>query len=246
MTGLCTRSEIETILGFRVRNLSLFQEAFIHKSAVKKYQISSNERLEFIGDAVLNLIVANFLYTTYPSEDEGFMTKMRTRIVSGKCLSKIARLMHLDKHVRMNDKALKNGWNTNARILEDVFESLIGAIYIDTGLQMATKFVLTALKRFVDVDSLSIDSNYKDILMRYTQARQLELPVYTIENEIGPNHDKQFVVTVELQSNPLGLGVAKSKKQAEQLAAYYAILNIDPTLIADSTRDANGNKKDTS
>jgi ribonuclease III len=231
MCGVCTRDEVESIVGFRVRNLTLFQNALIHKSAVKKYQMQSNERLEFIGDAVLNLIVANFLYMEYPDANEGFMTKMRTRIVSGKCLSKIASLMHLDKHVRMNDKALKNGWNTNERIMEDVLESLIGAIYLDTGLQMATKFVMTALRNFVDLNALCIDSNYKDILMRYTQANQLDLPVYAIKHEVGPNHNKQFVVSVELQNNPLGTGVANSKKQAEQIAAHHALLNMDPALL---------------
>lgn len=229
--GLSTRAEIESLLGFRIRNLELFQEAFIHKSAVKKFNRHSNERLEFMGDAVLNLIVAGYLYYKYPSEDEGFMTKMRTRIVSGKCLSKIAQLMHLDKHIRMNDKALKNGWNTNARILEDVLESLIGAVYVDQGLAMATKFVTNALKEFVDLEELSVDSNYKDILMRFCQANQFDLPIYSIDDEIGPNHNKQFIVSVELQSNPMGIGVAKSKKQAEQLAAYYALLHIRPGLL---------------
>jgi len=231
MNELCTREEIEMIIGFRVRNLSLYQEAFIHKSAVKIFNVRSNERLEFIGDSVLNLVVARFLFDKYPLENEGFMTKLRTRIVSGKCLSEIAKLMNLDKHIRMNEKAMKQGWNTNPRILEDVFESIIGAIYIDTGIQMATKFILDNVGKYVDFDKLQLDSNFKDILMRYTQANGLELPTYSIIQEVGPNHQKEFVVSVELEKNILGKGIAKSKKQAEQLAAYYALRIISPSSI---------------
>jgi ribonuclease-3 len=231
MNDLCSRKEIEQITGFRVRNLSLYQEAFMHKSAVKLFNVRSNERLEFIGDSVLNLVVARFLFDKYPNENEGFMTKLRTRIVSGKCLSEIAKLMNLDKHIRMNEKAMKQGWNSNPRILEDVFESIIGAIYLDTGIQMATKFILDNVEKHVDFDKLQLDSNFKDILMRYTQANAIDLPVYTIINEVGPNHQKEFVVSVEIQGNLLGNGVAKSKKQAEQLSAYYALRVIAPVLI---------------
>ena len=93
---LCTRYEVETLLGMRVRTLAYYQEALLHKSAVKLYQASrSNERLEFIGDSVLNLVIAKYLFHMYPNENEGFMTKLRTRIVSGKCLSQIARQMNI-------------------------------------------------------------------------------------------------------------------------------------------------------
>lgn len=131
----------------------------------------------------------------------------------------------------MNEKAMKQGWNSNPRILEDVFESIIGAIYLDTGIQMATKFILDNVEKHVDFDKLQLDSNFKDILMRYTQANAIDLPVYTIINEVGPNHQKEFVVSVEIQGNLLGNGVAKSKKQAEQLSAYYALRVIAPVLI---------------
>jgi ribonuclease-3 len=242
MNELCTRSEIEIILGFRVRNLALYQEAFIHKSAVKIFNVRSNERLEFIGDSVLNLVIARFLFDRYPKENEGFMTKLRTRIVSGKCLSEIAKLMNLDKHIRMNEKAMKQGWNSNPRILEDVFESIIGAIYIDIGIQMATKFILDNVNKYVDFDKLQLDSNYKDILMRYTQAYGMNLPTYAIINEVGPNHKKEFIVSVELEDNIIGKGVANSKKQAEQLAAYFALRTISPLLI-DKISPQNDNKK---
>ena len=177
MNELSTRNEIENITGFRIRNLKLYQEAFVHKSAVKLFNAErSNERLEFIGDSVLNLVIAKYLYEKYPDENEGYMTKLRTRIVSGKCLSKIAEKIGLSAHVRMNEKALRQGWNSNARIQEDLFESLVGAIYLDQGLEMSSKFILNNLHDFLDSDDLQVDTNFKDILMRHTQSVNTSLP----------------------------------------------------------------------
>jgi len=222
---LSTRDEIENIIGFRIRNLGLYQEACIHKSAVKLYNVArSNERMEFIGDSVLNLVIAKYLYEKYPDEDEGFMTKMRTRIVSGQCLSRIAEKMELSKHVRMNEKAIRQGWNTNARILEDVFESLIGAIYLDQGLDMSSKFILDKLNQHIDTADLHIDKNYKDILMRQTQIVNTTLPIYAIEFEVGPNHKKYFIVNVKINNYVIGKGMALNKKEAEQTAAFNALL----------------------
>ena len=224
MQQLSTRDEIEKIVGFRIRNLGLYQESFIHKSAVKLYNVArSNERMEFIGDSVLNLVIAKYLYEKYPNEDEGYMTKMRTRIVSGQCLSRIAEKMHLSKHVRMNEKALRQGWNMNPRILEDVFESLIGAIYLDQGLDMSSKFILDKLNTHIDTEDLHVDRNFKDILMRHTQIVNTSLPVYKIELEFGPNHKKYFIVNVKTNDFIIGKGMALNKKQAEQKAAFNAL-----------------------
>lgn len=225
MNGLSTRNEIENITGFRIRNLKLYQEAFVHKSAVKLLNAErSNERLEFIGDSVLNLVIAKYLYEKYPDENEGYMTKLRTRIVSGKCLSKIAEKIGLSAHVRMNEKALRQGWNSNARIQEDLFESLVGAIYLDQGLEMSTKFILSNLHDFLDSDDLQVDTNFKDILMRHTQSVNTSLPIYLIESEIGPNHCKQFIVNAKVNDYMIGQGIAKNKKQAEQRAAKNALI----------------------
>ena len=221
---LCSRDEIESLLQFRVRNLSFYQEALLHKSAVKLYNKErSNERLEFIGDSVLNLVVARYLYETYPQENEGFMTKLRTRIVSGKCLSSISRKMNIQNHIRMNNKALRQSWNTNDRILEDTFEALIGAIYLDQGYYQAKEFILKKLQHYIQIEDIMKDTNYKDILMRYTQTNNRSLPVYTIKQEEGPNHNKCFCIQVIIDDHVVGEGVAKSKKQAEQRAAHSAI-----------------------
>ena len=154
------------------------------------------------------------------------MTKLRTRIVSGKCLSKLARIMGIQDHIRMNEKAMRQGWNNNARILEDVYEALIGAIFLDLGIFYANEFIMTQLETHIHEDDILTDTNYKDMLMRYTQTKGIELPLYVINNEHGPNHNKQFVVNVLLNGNVLGEGVAKNKKQAEQNAAKNALTSI--------------------
>ena len=221
---LCGRDEIETLIGMRIRTLSHYQEALLHKSAVKLYNARrSNERLEFIGDSVLNLVIAKHLFEKYPEENEGFMTKLRTRIVSGKCLSHVARQMGIQNHIRMNEKAMRQGWNMNSRILEDAFEALIGAIFLDMGVFYAKAFIIDQIETHINHDDLMIDTNYKDMLMRYTQNRGIDLPVYQVCNENGPNHDKRFVVHVYLQGAFVGEGVAKSKKQSEQNAAKCAM-----------------------
>jgi len=227
MNRLSTRDEIESITRFRIRNLKLYQEAFIHKSAVKLLSAKrSNERLEFIGDSVLNLVIAKYLYEKYPDENEGYMTKLRTRIVNGQCLSKISDRIGLGNHVRMNEKALRQGWNTNPRILEDLFESIVGAIYLDQGLEMSTRFILENLSDHLQSEDLQVDKNFKDMLMRYAQTSNASLPLYNIVSEMGPNHRKQFVVTVTVNGCNIGQGVAHNKKQAEQQAAYNALMCI--------------------
>lgn len=219
-----TRDDVENLLGMRIRDLSLYQQALLHKSAVKIYNASqSYERLEFIGDSVLNLIVAKYLFETYPTEDEGFMTKLRTRIVSGTCLSQIARKMGIQNHIRMNEKAMRQRWNENKRILEDALEALIGAIYLDLGLYYAKTFVLRQLETHVDESDVMMDTNYKDMLMRYTQTNGVSLPVYQLREEDGPNHNKMFVMNVCIDGNMLGEGIANNKKQAEQNAAKKAL-----------------------
>lgn len=222
--SLCTREEVEHLLGMRVRTLSFYQEALLHKSAVKIYNATqSNERLEFIGDSVLNFVIAKYLYEKYPNENEGFMTKLRTRIVSGKCLSKLARVMGIQNHIRMNEKAIRQGWNNNSRILEDAYEALIGAIFLDLGMFHAKEFILTRLESHIHEDDILTDTNYKDMLMRYTQTKGIDLPVYVVNHENGPSHDKNFVIHVVLNGNILGEGMAKNKKQAEQNAAKNAL-----------------------
>lgn len=226
------REEVEGLLGIRVRNLEFYREALLHKSAVKMYNASrSNERLEFIGDAILNMVITKHIYNKFPEENEGFLTKYRMKIVSGKMLSTLAKKVGFQNHIRMNKKAMKQNWNLNDRILEDAFEATIGAIYLDMGLFQANKWILEQLKDVFESTELLKDTNYKDMLMRYTQSVPINLPTYNVSEQTGPDHKKIFTIKVYLEidgeSTFYGEGTAKIKKQAEQLAAQKALEKLD-------------------
>ena len=178
------RHTIEQLVGTKVRDVSLYQRAFTHKSALKKYKglHGSYETLEFMGDSVLAFIITKHLFDTYEKEQEGFLTKARTKMVRGKTLCEIAERLGLHRWILMDDKGIRNNWNTNPHILEDVFESLVGAIYLDLGLVHTKKFVFAA---FSTVEVSLTDDNYKDQLMRKCQASKPPLPEY---QEIGRAH----------------------------------------------------------
>ena len=218
-----TREEIEKLINTKIRNLSFYQEALMHKSALKLFNSTrSNERLEFIGDAILNLIVTKYVYEKFPDENEGFLTKYRMKIVSGKTLSKISKDIGVQHSIRMNSKAMNQQWNLNDRILEDALEALIGAIYLDMGLYHANQFVLSLISKYINENDMLNDTNYKDILMRYTQSNSYELPIYKTESE---KMNKMFHVKVYINDLCMGEGIGKTKKQAEQNAAQEALRN---------------------
>ena len=213
------RSSIEKLVGTKINDLSLYQKAFTHKSALKQYDEfeHSYETLEFIGDSVLGFVVTKWLFDRYESQQEGFLTKARTKLVRGETLAAIARKLQLHELIVMDDKGMRNGWNTNTKILEDVFEALCGAIYMDIGLLHAKEFILRIYENpeFVNMQCLLVDDNFKDHLMRYCQTNNLSLPDY----RIADHKDGIFVIDVYVENSFLGRGRAKSKKQAEQNSA---------------------------
>lgn len=213
------REHIEQLVGTKIRDVSLYQRAFTHKSALKKYKglTGSYETLEFMGDSVLGFIITKFLFDKYENEQEGFLTKARTKMVRGKTLCEIAKKLELEKWILMDDKGIRNNWNTNPHILEDVFEALVGAIYIDLGMLHAKKFVFAS---FETVEVSLMDDNYKDQLMRQCQAAKIPLPEYHVRNQY-PNGT--FHIEVLVQGVARGSGFAMTKKQAEQNAAEIAL-----------------------
>lgn len=218
---MTSREDIERVLGFKVDNVDIYRQAFTHKSVAVDQ--ASYERSEFMGDAVINFIVTKFLYDKYKDKDEGFLTKIRTKIVSGKCLSQLAWKLGLHELIQMNEKAMTNGWNKNDRILEDVFESLVGCIYLDIGMIPAREFLIGVIQKYVNFEEIEKDDNYKDILMRFTQASSIPLPVYkSVETLLDGK--KVFEVHAYVNGVASGYGRHKSKKQAEQLSARQALL----------------------
>jgi ribonuclease-3 len=175
-----TKPQIEQLVGTKIKNLDLYQKAFTHKSAIKEYEKlnESFETLEFIGDSVLGFVITKFLFDQYESRQEGFLTKARTKLVRGETLAQIAKILGLENLVVMDEKGMRNGWNNNPKILEDVFEALIGAIYMDLGLLHAKEFVLRIYNdpKYIDLNLIMIDDNFKDHLMRYCQVNNWQLP----------------------------------------------------------------------
>ena len=216
------RSNIECLVGTKVSNVALYVEAFTHKSALKQYDTltKSYENLEFMGDSVLGFIVTRYLFDKYSGEyEEGFLTKARTKIVRGTTLSSISERMGLYKWVLMDDKGIKKGWNRNPKILEDVLEALIGAIYMDLGIIHTKQFVFKLLDEYpIDMN----DDNYKDQLMRICQSRRYELPVYNVDSQLN----SVFYISVYVNSVAYGRGCGTTKKQAEQVAAFEAIKHL--------------------
>jgi ribonuclease-3 len=213
------QSKLEDLVGTKINSLSLYQKAFTHKSAIKEYDElnESFETLEFMGDSVLGFVITKFLFDKHENRQEGFLTKARTKLVRSETLAAIARKLGLHEWVLMDEKGMRNGWNNNPKILEDVFEALVGAIYLDLGLAHAKQFILRIYENpeFIDMRSIMVDDNYKDHLMRYCQTNGFTLPEYRVFS----HENGLFIIDVYVDNVFLGRGCAKSKKQAEQYAA---------------------------
>ena len=224
MQRVVTRDDIRTFFSGNVQNVSHYATAFVHKSALKEFPYlgDSYERLEFIGDSVVNFIIGKYLFDRYPTKKEGFLTRVRTKIVSGKCLCEISRALGLYRFVFMDHKGIRNKWNENDRICEDVFEAFVGALYLDLGLVVARDFVVSCVERLVNFDGVVQDTNYKDILMRWTQATGIPLPEYSAV-EARHHGIRMFDVTCLISGIESGKGSALSKKDAEQIAAMHAL-----------------------
>jgi ribonuclease-3 len=195
-----------------VKDISLYQCAVTHKSALKQYNAKeSYETLEFLGDSVLGFVITKILYDKYHTEEqEGFLTRARTKLVRGKTLAEISSRLGFAEFVIMDDKGMRNKWYNNPKILEDVFEAFVGAIYLDLGITYVKKFVC----RIFDMTNFD-DDNYKDIVMRWCQMHKYQLPEYRINSYNGGI----FFIDLFINGTYISTGNAKTKKEAEQNAA---------------------------
>jgi ribonuclease-3 len=229
----------EKLIAYRPRNWALFQQSLLHRSFLQylSSQAQSNERLEFLGDAILNSIVADFLYRHYPSMEEGDLTKVRSRLVNRKALAQRAKELRISDFLLLSSSAVQSVGSGSDSILADAFEAIIGALYLDGGLRAAQSFVMRTLLSDEGVLTTAMtDDNYKSALLEYSQGRSLGIPRYSITREDGPDHDRRFTVEVYLGTECLGTGTGRSKKDAEQAAAAQALerINITPTAITES------------
>lgn len=222
-----TIEKLEAITGVSIDNPFLFVRALRHRSALHDSEFNqheSYERLEFLGDAVLDLIVSEIIFDEFPKEDEGFLTKLRAKLVKGKALASYARNLGLSSIMLVGKRAQGQGIEFSKSALADIFESLIGAIYIDKGYDGAAHFIERVFEKYVNIKEVSerLD-NFKSMLLEYTQGRGLGVPAYKIISEEGPPHDKTFVAEAFVEHKPMGQGVGKTKKEAEQKAAKQAL-----------------------
>lgn len=226
----------ERTLGYRPRDWGLFIESLIHRSYLPYLNggWSSNERLEFLGDAVLNFIVADYLLKAYPDMEEGDLTKVRSRLVNRRILAQRARDLRMSEFMLLSDSATQSIDSGSESILADAFEAVVGALYLDGGMEAATQFVRrTLLSSDMVTSSLVTDDNYKSALLEYTQGHALAIPRYVIVREEGPDHDRRFTIEVYIGGESYGVGTGRSKKEAEQAAAAQALerIQLKPLIV---------------
>ena len=217
------KKSIKKISGIYPKNIELYKLAFIHKSASFYFNgtLINNERLEFLGDSVLGVVVAEFLYKNFPSKDEGFLSKIRAKIVNGQTLGELSDKTELDR--LMISKAIDK--DVTQHILGDLFEAFIGALYLDKGLKKTSRFIIDRIvKKHVDlVTVIENDTNYKSTLIEWAQKNKALVNFETNCADNTQPHNPLFETKIFLNDNQIGYGEGRSKKEAEQMAAKEAI-----------------------
>jgi len=221
-------SEIEEKVRYRFREKDRLIEALTHRSILGELKPGDErityERLEFLGDSVLSLVTSDYLVRTYPEEDEGQLTKKKSLLVSTGVLAKKAEEIGIKEHIILSGSAEKGGVADQESVLTATLEALIGAIYLDGGLEEARSFVEEMVLGDIDESLEHHDHiNYKSLLQEWSQAKYKRYPRYLVRSTSGPEHDKMFLVEVKVGGKIVGKGRGKSKKDGEQMAAKEAL-----------------------
>lgn len=221
---------LENIFEIKAKDSKIFEKALTHGSFTKENSVTSldnYERLEFLGDAVLKLCVSDILYKKFPTYLEGDLTKIRSIVVSDSTLAQVAKEIGLDGLITLGKQEEKMGGRGRQSILACVFEAVLGAYYLEGKLSELSVFLEKNLDKFIkDVDENFEKFNAKAILQEYTQSQTKQTPVYKIVEEVGPSHNKTFVVEVSYMAEVLASGSGKTKREAEQNCAYSACLRL--------------------
>ncbi|MBI1960662.1 MAG: ribonuclease III [Candidatus Liptonbacteria bacterium] len=223
---------LERTIGHTFTNERLLREAMTHRSYINEnpaWDTPHNERLEFLGDAVLELAITERLYTAFPQETEGAMTSLRAALVNHSMLSSIARTIDLDASIRLSRGEAKDTGRARDMILADAVEALIGALYVDGGYEAAKRFVDAFV--YPHIDEVMTAQAYKDpksTLQERVQERERITPIYRVLAERGPDHDRMFDVGVYVDNRCVGRGTGHSKQEAETEAARNALQAYDP------------------
>jgi ribonuclease-3 len=211
-----------------IKNKKLLQEAVTHRSFLNesKEKIESNERLEFLGDSVLSLVVSTYLFIKYPDFNEGKLTNLRSLLVNTKMLADLSRELNLGEKLRLSKGEEESGGRANQSILADTFEAILGAIYMDRGLAEVEKFIgSTVFPRAEQFIEKNLLKDPKSLLQESVQAKKQNSPLYKVLEEDGPAHARKFTVGVYVEDKLLGKGEGKSKQEAEEHAAEAALGN---------------------
>lgn len=216
---------LEERLQYSFKNKKLLLNALTHSSYANETRdgISSNERLEFLGDSVLSIVVSEYIYKQFSNLPEGELTKLRASLVCEKSLCSFSKEINLGESLRLGKGEEKGGGRERASILADAFEAVLAAIYLDGGFDEAKKYVMRFVKAELQHTDDEVFKDYKTALQEIIQRNPEESVTYILKGESGPDHDKVFEVEVKLNSNTIGRGKGKSKKQAEQFAAKEAL-----------------------
>ncbi|MBD3238970.1 MAG: ribonuclease III [Chitinivibrionales bacterium] len=235
-----TRSE--ELLAYRFHDSELLQRALTHKSALpqgEKAWLRSNERLEFLGDAVLNCLVTEYLFSRYPERTEGQLSKIKSLVVSRRVLGQCAARMGLGEHLILGSSERKSGGRSRRSLVSNAFEAVLGAIYLDGGLDSARHFLEQHLFCHIDEFVGSEEYvNYKSLILEMSQRDGFGIPRYVLVKTTGPDHAMQFRMRVEVAGVALGEGSGPNKKTAEQQAAYMATMNYDKDTILSQLKGA--------
>ena len=221
-------SEFLSFLNVKFNNIDLLNQSLCHRSysnETKEEYSGNNERLEFLGDSVLGFIITEHLYRNYPELDEGKMAKIRSFVVSEENISRIAKDFKFYEFVMIGKGEEHTGGRYKKTILADTFEAFIGAYFLDSGIQKVKDFVLQFMDK--EIESVIYDKNgkdYKTLLQEYCQRKYKACPIYTLKRVEGPEHNKIFIVKVEMNGDVMAEGFGGSKKEAEKMAARTAYM----------------------
>ena len=225
--------DLEAAIGYSFQNITLLQNALTHSSYANERwhnSLMSNERLEFLGDSILGMVVATYLYQTFPDRPEGELTRMRADMVCEQALAVVANRLELGKHLLLGNGEEQGGGRNRASILADAVESVIAATFLDGGMDAAKTFIKTFILCDVPVTKLH-NADYKTALQEHIQKKKDQSLRYELVGESGPDHDKRFLVQVLLNGKVAGQGSGSSKKRAEQDAARAALENLHPSEV---------------
>ncbi len=221
--------KIESVINYHFNDPSILLRSLKHRSYSQSVDGNvnlSNERLEFLGDSVLNLVVSHHLFKDNPEFQEGDLTKIRSNLVNKKSTAIVGKRIGLDNFILLNDPEENAGGRNRTSIVADAFEAVIGAIFLDGGYKASEEFIKRTIFENQDIFFDIEQTNFKSLLLELVQAAKMGHPVYKTISESGPDHDKVFTIEVFVNGEPAGTGKGKSKKSAQQMSAKMGLINI--------------------